>query len=206
MLTRSPHLSPLLLVTALASAGAGVVHAAAAPEHTNWGASVAFFVGLAVFQVGWAAYLLAQRPAPAVLALGAAVNVLSLGIWAVSRVSGLPVGPHRGEAEAAGRADIVASALGVIVVLGAVALARHWGHQPVARLRSALSAGVGGLAVCALSVFALTGVSGHAHLAEGEHGPTSPIDVQVVSTVQDLAPTVEQIEPAASHPDDGHSH
>lgn len=213
MFTRSPHLSPLLVVTALASAGAGIVHAAVAPEHTNWGASVAFFVALAVFQIGWAAYVLARAPGTTALALGAAVNLLAVATWAVSRTSGLPFGPHQGAAEPAARADLIACALGLLVALAAPALARQGGRQPVARVRSALSVGAGGLAVSALSVFALTGVSGHSHLAGAEHDHAAPLEVQAVSCDRAAvgcpgasATPVEQVESDASHPDDGHTH
>ena len=206
MFSRPDHLTPLLVLTALASAGAAAVHAAVAPEHTNWGASVAFFVALAAFQIGWAGYLLVRRPGPTALGLGVAVNLLALGTWVVSRASGLPFGPHRGEAEPAARADVIASALGLLVVLGAVGIAQQWGRQPVARMRSALSLGAGGLAVSALSVFALTGVSGHAHLAEGDHDHATPVDAQFTTSTQELSRVDQVVEPAASHPDDGHSH
>lgn len=205
MLARSHHLTPLLVIAALASAGAGIIHAAAAPEHSSWAASVVFFAGLAVFQLAWAAYVLAQRPGTTAAALGGAVNLGALAVWAVSRTSGLPFGPHQGVAESASRADLIASALSLFVVVGAVGLARHGKRQLVGRVRPSLSLGAGGFAVTALSVFALTGVAGHAHPAESEHDPAYPIDVQVVSTVQELAPAAGPVERAA-HPEDGHAH
>jgi hypothetical protein len=66
-------------------------------------------------------------------------------------------------------------------------------------------------------VFALTGVAGHAHLAEGEHGHAAPLEVQptaaaprVVSelTGRDGASglPVEHVETDASRPDDEHDH
>ena len=171
-------------MAALASAGAGIIHAAAAPEHSSWAASVVFFVGLAVFQLAWAAYVLAQRPGTTAAALGAAVNLGALAVWAVSRISGLPFGPHQGVAEAASRADLIASALSLIVVVGAVGIARRWEPQPVARMRSALSLSAGGLAVSALSVVALTGVSGHAHPAGHDH--TAPLEAQAATCSRDL--------------------
>ena len=161
---------PVLAVTVLASAGAAIIHAAIAPEHTNWWASVVFFVALAAFQLGWALYVVLGRPAPAVLLLGGAVNLAALATWVVSRTTGMPFGPHQGVAEPAARADIIASVLGIVVAVGALAIARGWAPHRVLPMRPALSTGAGGLAVSALSLVALTGVSGHAHSIGEEHG------------------------------------
>lgn len=179
---------PLLAVTALASLGAGVVHAAVAPEHSNWWASVVFFVGLAAFQIGWAGYLLFAQPVRAALVLGAAVNAVALGTWLVSRTSGMPFGPHRGVAEPAARADVIASVLGVLVIVGATGLALGIALRPSTRLGPILSTGAGGLAVSALSVVALTGVSGHAHSLD-EHGHRAhPANVQAAGATAQLTP------------------
>lgn len=184
---RAVRQDPLLVVTALASVGAGIIHAAVAPEHTNWWASVAFFVALAVFQIGWAGYVLLRKPAPPVLLLGAGANLAALATWTVSRISGMPFGPHQGVAEPAARADIIASVLGAVVVGGAVSLARGWRPRSVLSMRPALSAGAGGLAVSALSLVALTGVSGHGHSIGEEHaGHTS--DLQAAAATAPLTP------------------
>ncbi len=162
---------PLLALAAFASLGAGVVHAAIAPEHRDWWASAAFFVALAAFQVGWAAFVLLRSAPRPVLLLGAAVNLAALGTWLVSRTTGMPFGPHRGEAEPLARADAIASLLGALVVLGAIGAARGW--DPLARTagaRAGLTTSAGGVAVSALSILALTGVSGHAHAPGGDHG------------------------------------
>lgn len=177
---------PLLVVTALASVGAGVVHGAVAPEHTNWWASVVFFVSLAVFQVAWGAFVLLRRPATPVLLLGTGVNLGALVTWTVSRTSGMPIGPHQGSAEPAARADIIASGLGVLVAVGALALARGWRPQPLLRMRPVLSAGAGGLAVSALSLVALSGVSGHAHSVGEDHGHAA--NVQPAAAAVELTP------------------
>ena len=161
---------PVLAVTALASTGAATIHAAIAPEHTNWWASVVFFAAFAAFQFGWALYVVLRRPAPLVLVLGAAVNLAALATWVMSRTAGMPFGPHQGVAEPAARADIIASVLGVVVALGALALTRGWRPDRVLPVHPVFSAGAGGLAVSALSLVALTGVSGHAHSIGEEHG------------------------------------
>ena len=177
---------PLLVVTTLASIGAGVVHGAVAPEHTNWWVSVVFFVSLAAFQIAWGVFVLLRRPATPVLALGIAVNLGALVTWTVSRTSGMPIGPHQGSAEPAARADIIASLLGVLVAVGALALARSWRPQPLLRMRPLLSTGAGGLAVSALSMVALTGVSGHAHSVGDDHDHAA--NVQPAAATAQLTP------------------
>ena len=186
---RTVRQDPSLLVTALASAGAGIIHAAVAPEHTNWWASVAFFVGLAVFQISWAAYVLLRKPAPLVLLLGAAANLAALATWTVSRTSGIPFGPHQGVAEPAARADIIASVLGVLVAVGALGIARDRRPRSILSMPPAFSAGAGGLAVSALSLVALTGVSGHAHSIGEEHGHAGHTsDIQAAAATAPLTP------------------
>lgn len=172
---------PLLAVAAFASLGAGIVHAAVAPEHTNWWASVVFFVGLAVFQIGWAVLVLvlARDVSRAVLLFGALANAAALATWALSRTSGMPFGPHQGQAEPAARADVIAGMLGAIVVVAALTCARRRLHlHRVSRLRPAWATSGGGLAVSALSIVALTGVSGHAHSVGEEHAGHSGVASQ----------------------------
>lgn len=161
--------APVLAVTALASAGAGTIHGAVAPEHTNWWASVVFFAGLAAFQIGWAAYVIVRNPGRLALLFGAGANLAAFATWTVSRTSGLPFGPHQNVAEPAARADIIASVLGVLVALGSIGIARNWRPHSLLPVRPAFAAGAGGLAVSALSLVALTGVSGHAHSIGEEH-------------------------------------
>lgn len=176
--------NPVLAVTALASTGAAIIHAAIAPEHTNWWASVVFFTSLAAFQFSWALYVVLRKPAPFVLLLGTGVSLAAFATWVVSRTTGMPFGPHQGVAEPAARADIIANVLGLVVAIGAVALARRWTLHRALPVRPVFSAGAGGLAVSALSVVALTGVSGHAHSIGEDHGHgdhTSNIEAAAVS-------------------------
>ncbi|MGQ0625667.1 MAG: hypothetical protein ACT4PP_13600 [Sporichthyaceae bacterium] len=177
------------MVAALASVGAGIIHAAVTPEHTNWWASVAFFVTLALFQLGWGGYVVLRKPTPLVLLLGAAVNLAALATWTVSRISGMPFGPHQGVAEPAARADIIASVLGVLVAVGALSIARDWRPRSLLTMRPALSAGAGGLAISALSLVALTGVSGHGHaIGEGDGHAGHTNDIQAAAATAPLTP------------------
>ncbi|NIJ12512.1 hypothetical protein FHU38_002856 [Saccharomonospora amisosensis] len=104
-------------VAALASAGAALIHLAVIPGHwREWALSGLFFGGLAVFQLGWAAAVL-RRPSRAVVAVGVAANLGAIGLWVLTRAVGLPFGPHAGEAEAAGTADILATLLECVVLV-----------------------------------------------------------------------------------------
>ena len=92
-----------------ASAGAGLVHAAAAGSH-NGEAEVAWlFAVTAVAQLGWAAFV-AVRPWPWLLAAGIALNGACVVAWVLSRTVGL-VGPLAG-VEAVGTPDAIGAVLG----------------------------------------------------------------------------------------------
>ena len=185
---RSARREPLLLIAALASAGAGIIHGAVVPEHTDWWANIAFFVGLAVFQISWAAFVLVRKPASLILLLGAGANLMAFAAWLVSRTTGMPFGPHQGVAEPAARADIMASTLGVVVAFAALAVARGWRLQPLAGIRPALSAGAAGLSISALSLVGLSGVSGHAHSPNEDHGGHATT-IQAASATGQLTPS-----------------
>lgn len=188
--------NPLLALAVFASLGAGVIHLAIAPQHTSWWLSVAFFLGLGLAQIGGAVYL-AARPVPTSIMLGLAlVNVGALATWLISRTTGMPFGPHKGVAEPAARTDIVASVLGLTIVLTAVAIARHWHplHR-LAQMRPALTTATGATAVSALSLIAMTGVSGHAHSIgeEGHAGHTSAVVTSVSADGSGAAPAVSPL-------------
>ncbi|MGQ0843047.1 MAG: hypothetical protein ACT4QF_02820 [Sporichthyaceae bacterium] len=187
---------PLLALAVFASLGAGAIHLAIAPEHTSWWLSVVFFLGLGLAQIGSAVYL-AARPVRTPIMLGLALlNVGALATWLVSRTTGMPFGPHKGVAEPAARADIVATVLGLTVVLTALAIARHWHplHR-LAQLRPALTTATGATAVSALSLIALTGVSGHAHSVgeEGHSGHTSAVVTSVSGGGSVAAPALSPL-------------
>ena len=84
------------LLMAAASLGAGVIHAAVVPEHLEetW-LFGGFFIACAVFQIVWAVVVVGS-PSPGVYRLGIVANGAMVAIWAVSRTTGLPVGPDPG--------------------------------------------------------------------------------------------------------------
>jgi hypothetical protein len=129
--------------------GAAVIHAAQAPSHlAEWWAAGVTFVALAAAQalLGGAAAAWAERW---VWLLAQVVSLAAIGLWALSRTVGLPLGPEAGEPEPVGRADLVAVGLGAVTVLAATLLL--WPGATVAGRRPGRSAAVVVLAIAALA-------------------------------------------------------
>lgn len=105
-------------VAAIASLAAGVVHVFAIPAHWGeWPLAGAFFAATAGFQLLWG--VLAFPIGKVFLRVaGILANLGFLGLWAVSRVWGVPFGPHAGVPEAFGAADLIAAALETAIVVG----------------------------------------------------------------------------------------
>ena len=76
-------------MTAIASLGAGMVHVAAAADHSERAILMVGFEVVAVLQVALGCLLLWRRPSANVLAAGLALMIVSIGLWAVSRTVGL---------------------------------------------------------------------------------------------------------------------
>ncbi len=102
------------------SAGAAVVHFAVAPDHFRQGLRFgAFFVVVATLQLASGAAI-ATRPSRTLYASAAIGNALVLAVWAVSRTTGLPIGPDAGIAEPIGAVDGLATLYEVILVAGSL--------------------------------------------------------------------------------------
>jgi hypothetical protein len=129
--------------------GAAVIHAAQAPSHlAEWWAAGLTFVALAAAQalLGAAAAVWAGRW---VWQLAQVVSLATIGLWALSRTVGLPVGPEAGLPEPVGRADLAAVGLEAVTVLAATLLL--WPGATVAGRRPGRSAAVVVLAVTVLA-------------------------------------------------------
>jgi hypothetical protein len=84
-----------------------------------------FFAIVAPLQVLWAELLRRAPEQRRLLAAGAIGNGLVVAIWLVTRTVGLPFGPERLEAEAAGPKDVLATGSELMIVaLAAVLLGR----------------------------------------------------------------------------------
>ena len=157
------HRRPAVMVAACASAGAGLVHAAAAGTHEDVQSLVVLFSLCAIAQVGWAALAFRTiRPSKPVLAAGVLLNGAAVATWVVSRTAGLPLIDALREREAVGRPDLVAAVLAGVAVLGCAA-AWLW-PRTTSRVSPAVVAMLGVVAFAG----AYVGVSApHSHAGAG---------------------------------------
>jgi hypothetical protein len=95
------------------------------PEHfEEWWGYGAFFLVAAAAQALYVPLLL-RRPGPTMLLLGIGGNLAITLLYLLTRTVGIPLfGPHAGEVEGVGFADLCAttSELGIVVALGAALL------------------------------------------------------------------------------------
>jgi hypothetical protein len=108
-----------LYISAAASAGAGLVHAAAAGSHNDDATVAWLFAVTALLQLGWAALVVA-RPWTTLVAAGIVLNGACVAAWALSRTVGL-VGPLAG-VENVGAPDTIAAVLAALACASALAV------------------------------------------------------------------------------------
>jgi hypothetical protein len=90
--------------------GAALIHVSAAIGHVDEsGLYVLFFALLAPIQLAWG-FLAYRRQSRRLLLAGAVLSLLVAGVWAMSRTTGLPVGPTPWHPEAVGAVDSIATA------------------------------------------------------------------------------------------------
>lgn len=205
-------LSAPLVVAAGASAGAGLVHAAAAGTHSGDDTLVTLFATVAVAQLALAAVAVASRTRSAVGLLGLA-NAAAVGAWALSRTRGLPWIDSLGSVEPVGRQDVFAALLGAAAAIAAALASAPW--------RRTTTAGPGAwLAVGASVGLALPGMTAsHAHSAADQHdhaeatvalagpapGPASVLAAGTTHTHGSLEGAAVAA-PGSTIADDGHDH
>ncbi len=110
---------PLLLVAALASVGAGMIHAAAAGSHAELATLSTMFSIFAVAQIGWAGAAV-LRGGRAVIAGGIAINLVALGAWTLSRTVGLSAVEGLEAGQAIGFQDALAAGLAAVAAVAAL--------------------------------------------------------------------------------------
>jgi hypothetical protein len=116
--------------------GAAVVHAVVVPQHFAEALSYGlFFVVSALLQTA-AAVLVVRAPTRPLLQVVVGSSVAIVVLWAVTRTSGLPLGPEPGEAEPVGILDLVASGCEILTA-GATAIALLARPRPAAVSRPA---------------------------------------------------------------------
>lgn len=160
---RAHTLAPL---AAGASAGAGAIHLAMVPAHTESLVDALGFAAAGWLQLGFAVALLTRRPPRVALTLAVALNAVLIGLWAWSRTAGLPLGAHEGIAEPVGAIDLVAVCLEAVVIVTALAMLLLPEGVPLPNPVS----GVAGLAAVALASVVIVspdsathGAAGHTH-------------------------------------------
>ncbi|MCZ7528492.1 MAG: hypothetical protein M5U14_20240 [Acidimicrobiia bacterium] len=168
-----------VLVAALASAGAGLIHAAAAGVHAEHRSMAWLFAACAVVQLGWAVLVVA-RPARLLLVAGALFQVACVGVWALSRTAGWPVVESMRDGEAAGYPDSAAAAMAAVAAAAAgVAVLR-----PAARRAGLPLLALGSVVVLALAMPAMA--APHDHLVD-EHADTHADDLVLDTVGEDAA-------------------
>jgi hypothetical protein len=144
-----PVLRPVL---ALLSMGAAVIHFVVVPGHWDeyWGQGL-FFIIAAIAQLLWAVWVVIA-PSRLLYLLGALGNAAIVTLWIVTRTYGIPAGPSAGEEEAVEFADTLATVFEVLLVVGALVLARSAPARPVRWP-------TGALGVTALAALVLAGLT-----------------------------------------------
>ena len=161
------------------SAEAAIIHFAVIGGHFGeWWVAGVGFASIALFQAIWAA-MYPVRPSRSLRLVAIVVNVGIVGLWLVTRLVGLPIGPDAWQAEPVGGVDLIASALeiGLVGVLLISMPSRRTARRGVTSV-SALQYGVTALSISVLVVtFALAGAFGDAHL-DGRHPHEAPAEAQ----------------------------
>lgn len=155
---------PLVGAAALSSAGAGLVHAAAAGTHSAERVAALLFAVTGALQVAWAFYYLA-RPTRAAAVMGLVLNGSFAAMWLASRTIGLPFPEALAGVEHVTVQDTIAAMLGVAAAICAALAA--WRPERV-RQHQAGSIVVASVISVAVIVFTVGGVSAtHGHGTAG---------------------------------------
>jgi hypothetical protein len=110
----------LVIAIAGLSAGAAVIHLAAAPSHyAEIGDLAAGFVASAAFQAIWVRWCLAG-PSRRTIVVGITGNLAIVAAWTWTRTVGLPVGAFAGSPEPVGYPDSASVAFELLIVVGLV--------------------------------------------------------------------------------------
>jgi hypothetical protein len=156
------------------SLGAGVIHFAVSGEHydLSW-AHGTFFAVVAWLQLSWALAVV-LRPTRRLLTAGVLLNAGILGVWAVSRVWGVPIGPGAWTPESIAVSDALSSAceFGIVALALAVLVRPAMAQRRLPPAFAVTVVGIAGLGVAVVSSLAFTPalVSSHHHgEADGGH-------------------------------------
>jgi hypothetical protein len=161
----------LCWLLAALSAGAAFIHFAVSGEHydLSW-LHGSFFATIAWLQLAFAVGVV-LRPNRRLLVAGVVLNAGIIGVWAMSRIWGVPIGPEAWTPETVGLADVLSSAFeaGIVVLSLAVIVRPALASQ---RLRPAIA--LPGVAAAALGVAVVSSMAVAPAFATGHsHGSTA---------------------------------
>ena len=157
-------------IAAVASLGAGAIHAAAIGVHAEHREAAVTFAVLALLQVGWGALALV-RSDRRVAAAGIAISAAAVAGWVLAKSSGIAVVDGLDAPEPVQTADALAAGLAASALLvGVLALLARRARPDAAREgRGPLAATAA--AVAALSLYGMVTGGTHVHATdEGGHG------------------------------------
>ncbi len=175
-------LSTVLATAAAASAGSGLVHAAAAGSYRDDAMLAWAFALFAVAQLGWAG-LVVFRPDRPVVIVGVLLNAGCVAVWLLTRTVGL--GNPFGVVEAVGFQDLLGAGLaGIAVIGGTVSLV---GQRRVVRHLDLPAIAVSCFLVLVLAVPAMA--AGHTH--GGGHDNATAVVAAATHTHNHSATTAE---------------
>lgn len=140
---------PGLVIAALASIGAGVIHGGAIGLHAEHPQAARLFIVVTLAQLAWGLTAL-LRPQRAILPAGVLINGLAVGGWVVTRLSGISWIDGLEQRESPQWADTLCAGLGVVAAAAAASAFVLGSHRlPPVRL-SFPSGAIGAIVVVAL--------------------------------------------------------
>jgi len=165
---RSITIAPTLAIAALASIGAGAIHAAAIGVHSEHRQAVIAFTVVAAIQIGFG--VLALSFANRIIAvLGALANAAFIGGWVLAKTNGISFIAGLDLAEDIQTADVIAASLAGVAVLG-VLFALRSGMRPSALGGTTLA--IAALVTALIATPAMVSAGSHSHAAghTDDHG------------------------------------
>jgi hypothetical protein len=160
--------APSLTIAAIASIGAGVIHAAAIAGHSDHRQAVWAFLGIAVVQLAWGAAALA-RPTRWLAIVGAALGVAAIGGFALAKSRGISFVDGLDEKEPVQFADGLAAAFAAVTFVGcALAVVARRLVMPPAFV------GAIGMSLLAVTVPGTTDAVDHSHAGGDDHAAAAP--------------------------------
>jgi hypothetical protein len=154
------------------SLGAGVIHFSVSGEHyeMSW-LHGGFFAAAAWLQLAWAVGVI-LRPSRQLLTAGVLLNAGIIGVWAMSRIWGVPIGPDAWTPEPVALADALSTGFeaGIVVLSLAVLVRPALASQRLRPYFAAPGLGFAVLGVAVVSSMAVAPAFASDHHGGGGHG------------------------------------